>query len=218
MRLAQEFPGEIFLGRTLALEPVRRLSGGSAALDRVLGGGWPRGRLSEVVGPLSSGKTSLLSALLAHATRRGEMTACIDVADALHPESLVIAGADLTRVLWVRPPDVTDAARCAELVVQAGGFAAVVLDFGAESPRRLRAHVWPRLARAAERSHTVLVVSAPYRLAGSFAALSLSLRAQRACWLPGLWPLFDGFQAAATLTRTKIGRPGASASVRILGR
>ena len=205
-------PGRVHLGLTVS-EPVRRLSSGVACIDALLDGGWPRGRVSEVLGPLSSGKTSLVLTLLAATTRRGEVVACVDLADALHPESIARAGADLQRVLWVRPPSVTDGMRCTELLLQAGGFGVVVLDLGTVLPRRLCSHVWPRLLRVAEQSDTAVVVLAPQRVAGSFSALSLGMRSRSPLWQRGAWPLFEGFDAIAQLTRNKLGAPGRSASV-----
>jgi hypothetical protein len=190
------------------IEPPRRLPCGIPALDELLRGGWPQGRISEVYGPLSSGKTSLVLALLATTSRRGEVVACVDLADALHPSCVAAAGADLQRVLWVRPPSLRDSLRCTELILKAGGFALVVLDLGQQPPRSLRIHTWPRLLHAAERSHTALVVLAAQRVAGSFATLSLRLQPRRVCWQPGLWSLFDGFESLASLERNKLGQPG----------
>jgi hypothetical protein len=192
-----------------ASEPVRRLPSAVARVDALLDGGWPQGRVSEVLGPLSSGKTSLVLTLLAATTRRGEVVACVDLADALHPASIARAGADLQRVLWVRPPSAPDGLRCTELLLRAGGFAVVVLDLGAELPRRLRSHVWPRLLHAAEQSHTAVIVLAPQRVAGSFSALSLGVRSRAALWQPGAWPLFEGFDVIVELTRNKLGAAGA---------
>ena len=74
---------------------------GIGALDQ-LTGGLPRGCLTEITGPDSSGRTSVLLATLAAATRRGEICALIDASDAFHPRSAVAAGIDLTRLLWIR--------------------------------------------------------------------------------------------------------------------
>jgi len=117
-------------------------------------------------------------------------------------------------VLWVRPPSVPDGMRCTELLLHAGGFAVVVVDFGAEVPRRLRSYVWPRMMRAAEQSHTAVVVLAPQRVAGSFAALSLGVRARAARWQPGAWSLFDGFDSVVELMRNKLGAPGRVVALR----
>jgi hypothetical protein len=72
------------------------------SLDRALRGGIPRGQLSEVVGPPSSGRTSLAWAVLAAATGRGEWAALIDTFDRFDPETASAAGLVLSRLLWVR--------------------------------------------------------------------------------------------------------------------
>ena len=77
------------------------ISSGIPAVDR-LTGGLPRGCLTEICGPVSSGRTTVLLATLAAATRRGEYCAVIDASDALDPSSLAAAGVDLNRLLWVR--------------------------------------------------------------------------------------------------------------------
>src|SRR6185295_13049066 len=140
------------------VEPVRRLSTGIPALDSILGGGLPRGGLSEISGPVSSGRTALMGALLASATRQAEIAAVVDLPDTLHPESLERGGTDLHRLLWVRPPSVQASLKCTDLVVSAGGFGLVVLDLSDTPTRRLPLHVWPRLVRLAKQSHTAVVV------------------------------------------------------------
>jgi len=72
------------------------------ALDRALSGGVPRGQVSEVVGPSSSGRTSVAWAALAAATRRGESVAIIDTFDRFDPPTAHACGLDLSRLLWVR--------------------------------------------------------------------------------------------------------------------
>lgn len=213
-RLAQlSLPGRVRLGA--APEPVGRLSSGLTAIDALLDGGVPCGRISELFGSHSSGKTSLLLAFLAAATRRGEVVACVDLADALHPASCVRAGADLRRLLWVRPPILSAALRCTEVLLQAGGFAVVVLDLGGPLLGPLRRHLWPRLLHAAEHSHTALIVVAPHRVAGSFAGLSLGLHQRQPLWRRGLWPLFDGFTTVMAMVRNKLGAPGGQVVIRV---
>lgn len=72
------------------------------ALDTYLQGGLPAGQLSEVVGPASSGRTTLVWQWMAAATRRGEAVALIDTFDRFDPASAVACGIDLDRMLWVR--------------------------------------------------------------------------------------------------------------------
>src|SRR5215469_9494075 len=74
---------------------------GIPALD-VLTGGLPRGCLTEICGPASSGRTSVMLATLGSATRRDEYCAVIDASNSLDPHSADAAGIDLDRLLWVR--------------------------------------------------------------------------------------------------------------------
>ena len=76
-------------------------SSGIAELD-ALTGGLPRGCLTEICGSASSGRTTLLLAALAAATRRGEFCVVVDASDALDPQSAAAAGVELERLLWVR--------------------------------------------------------------------------------------------------------------------
>ena len=86
----------------LAVRPAPAMaSSGIAELD-ALTGGLPRGCLTEICGPASSGRTTVLLAALAAATRRGEYCAVIDACDSLDPQSVADAGVDLDRLLWVR--------------------------------------------------------------------------------------------------------------------
>jgi recombination protein RecA len=77
------------------------VSSGIRELD-ALTGGLPRGCLTEICGSASSGRTSILLASLANATRRGEVCAVVDASDALHPASAASAGIEMGRLLWVR--------------------------------------------------------------------------------------------------------------------
>ena len=80
---------------------------GTATLDTVLAGGLPRGELSEIAGPHSSGRTTLLLQVIAAATRRGEIAALVDTFDRLDVASVVAAGIDLDRLLWIRGYDIS---------------------------------------------------------------------------------------------------------------
>lgn len=79
-------------------------SSGVPELD-ALTGGLPRGCLTEICGTASSGRTTLLLAALAAATRRGEFCVVVDASDALDPQSAAAAGVELERLLWVRCSD-----------------------------------------------------------------------------------------------------------------
>lgn len=194
------------LRRGWAVEPVIRLPCAVPALDELLGGGWPRGRLSEIYGARSAGKTTLALHLLASVTQRGETGVWVDAADALHPLSLVAAGVDLRRVLWVRPRSGQEALRCAEIVLSNKGFALVVLDWGERAPHLLGHAAWVRLQRAAARAHAVLLVLTPRSLAGSFAALRVHMQRRGTHWLRvGQRACLEGLQAIVAVERNRTG-------------
>lgn len=196
-----QLPGKVWIG-SAPVEPVRRLATGIPFVDALCGGGVPRGHLSEIVGAPSSGRTALVAALLAASTRRGEVTAVVDLPDALHPATLWAASADLDRVLWVRPPSLRAGFKCTELILTAGGFGLVVLDLDVLGTSALPLHVWPRLQRGAKRAGTALVLLAPHRVAGSFAAMSIALTVRRPRWNRGL---FEGLVPRAQFVRNKVG-------------
>ena len=75
---------------------------GSADLDARLEGGIPRGHVSEVIGPRSSGRLAILVSALAGATSRGEAVALIDPLDMFDPVSASGSGIDFQRMLWIR--------------------------------------------------------------------------------------------------------------------
>lgn len=86
----------------LGVRPAPEMvSCGISAIDGLIGG-LPRGCISEIFGPASSGRTTLLLSALAAATRRGEYSALVDASDALDPNSAFASGVDLNRLLWVR--------------------------------------------------------------------------------------------------------------------
>src|SRR5689334_14576816 len=134
------------LDRTLTttLPPIDHdaAASGVTALDACLGGGFPRGHVSELVGPRSSGRTSLLLQSLASATARGELVAVVDALDMFDVESAAAAGVDLDRLLWIRGHVVTNPGLCRDLnqraleqalraftlVLQAGTFGVVAFD------------------------------------------------------------------------------------------
>ena len=96
------------------------VSSGIAQIDSLTGaGGLPRGALTEIFGPDSSGRTSLLLSLLAQMTAREEACALVDSTDAFDPLSAEAAGVDLRRLLWVR---------CARAGIQDSGLRLPIAD------------------------------------------------------------------------------------------
>ena len=189
---------------------VAPLATGVPALDRLLGGGLPSGRLSEFSGPVSSGRTSLGLSLLAGATAAGEFAAWIDWADAFDPVSAEAAGVDLTRVLWVRPLEFEAVLRCTDQVLKAGGFALVGLDLartGAPRPN-IPGSTWPRLRKAAAAAGAALLTLSETRLLGSAADLALEFGAARPCFDAdprGVPNWLEGLDTRVALVRNRTG-------------
>jgi recombination protein RecA len=145
---------------------------------------FPRGRISEIVGARSSGRTSVLQGLLAASTRRGEHAALVDLWGALDAVSASAVGVDLEKLLWIRcGGNAEHAMRSADLLIQAGGFGVVALDL-AEAPvsalNRIPATAWFRFRRAVEPTPTVLAVLADRPLAKSCASMVVKLPPRRA--------------------------------------
>ena len=156
---------------------------GEPAIDTALKGGLRRGHLSEIVGPRSSGRTTLLCRVLASATARGEVVALIDTCDRFDPASAADAGVDLSRLLWVRDQgDAARALKAATLILQAGGFGIVAFDL-ADMPLpaicRFPHTTWMRLSRIVAGSQTVAVLLAAERIARSPGGVTIALDAVR---------------------------------------
>jgi hypothetical protein len=196
---------------------------GLPQLDGRIGGGLPRGHMSEVVGPRSSGRTSLVLAAMAAATRRGELVALIDALDRLDVASAEAAGVALERLLWVRGHVVASPGLCRDLngraieqavralglVLQAGNFGLVVLDVGDVPPdalKRLPFTTWLRLQRMVEASQTIGLVTADAPIARSAAGLSIRLQpAAGACGGARFTGrLFDGIDVDVRVSRARV--------------
>ncbi|MDG2334211.1 MAG: hypothetical protein P8Q97_08310 [Myxococcota bacterium] len=213
--------------------PARQASG-IAAIDELLEGGFSRGELSEITGPASSGRTSLLLSLLATTTTTtttggrpsagggAELAALVDTPDAFDPPSARAAGVDLRRILWARVSPWSEAMRCTERLLETEGLPLVVLDLaqsrgpspGARSETRIPRSAWIRLARRAAASRTALVVLGEECRAGEQARVALELQPARARFT-GFPPLLEEIETRALLVRA----PGAgrhrSVSVRL---
>jgi hypothetical protein len=190
---------------------------GIPALDARLGGGFPRGQLSELVGARSSGRTSVLLRTLATATARGELVAIVDALDMLDVGSIAAAGVDLDRVLWIRGHVVANpgfgrdvnqraveqAIRAIALVLQAGNFGVVALDVADAPPlaiRQLPFTTWLRLQRMVEGSQTVCVLIGSEPMARSSAGLTVRLGARGSSFGP---QLFKGLAVEARVVRAR---------------
>jgi hypothetical protein len=141
-----------------------------------------QGAITEIVGPLSSGRTSLLASCLRGVTRSGAVAALVDADGVFDPATAARAGVDLARLLWVRCGGCRRTAlRAADVLVRCPGFAMVGLDVG-ESPPCLTLGAAFRLRLAVRRSGTALVVLARRRIAGGSAALAVETRRAALGW------------------------------------
>ncbi len=156
-------------------QQVDAIPTGSIALDLALGvGGIPRGRITEIFGPESSGKTTLCQHVLAEAQRRGGVVAFIDVEHALDPGYARACGVNVDELLVSQPDTGEQALEITETLIRSGGIDCVVVDsVAALVPRaeiegemgdsfvgiqaRLMSQALRKLTGAVSRSNTALV-------------------------------------------------------------
>ena len=216
----------------LAFRPMPEMvSSGIPAIDG-LTGGLPRGCLTEICGPASSGRSTLMLSALAAATRRGEFCAVVDASDALDPQSAAATGIELDRLLWVRCGENSHSAehrleqllRVTDLLLESGGFGLIALDLGDLPPqtaRRIPLATWFRFRRAVEHTFTVLLAVERQSIAGScssllikLAALKLGASENSASDAPAHTQLLTHVEITAELVRSRIERkPARSAGV-----
>jgi recombination protein RecA len=102
---------------------------GNVLIDRALGaGGFPRGRIVEVYGPESSGKTTLTLTVIAQAQKQGGLAAFVDVEHALDPQYARRLGVDLDNLLLSQPSSGEEALRIVETLVRSNALDVIVLD------------------------------------------------------------------------------------------
>jgi hypothetical protein len=182
---------------------------GIPEVDGLLGGGFPRGRMTEVHGPASSGRTGLALGFLARTTRCGALAAWVDPADRLDPASAAVAGVDLARLLWLRgePRDgraLSDALAATGTLLGSGLFEAVGLDLAGVPDaelRRLPGATWIRLQRMVEETPAVLMLLARAHAAPGSLALALEPTGPRWSGGPGPGRLLRGLAAQALTGR-----------------
>lgn len=163
---------------------AENVSTGIDELD-LLTGGFPRGALTEVFGPGSSGRATLFIAALSVRTANGEECALVDAGDSFDPLSAQAAGADLSKLLWIRCRKIEQALRATDLILQGGGFGFVCVDLGGVSrgtARKIPLDTWFRFRRVVENTRTVLLVLEQETNAKTCASLVLKLGARNIRW------------------------------------
>jgi recombination protein RecA len=194
---------------------------GIVEIDGVIGG-LPRGSLTEIFGPASSGRTSLLISILAEATARQESCALVDAEDAFDPASAEAAGVRLDRVLWIRcSHNAEHALKAADLLIQGGGFGLVAMDLGDTSPavaRRISLVSWFRLRRAVEYTPTVLLALARQSNAKTCASLMLECAREQVAWTGArnCSRLLRGMSIRVSSIRTARRKPSATGAAHVL--
>jgi len=167
--------GSIMKLGTSEKQAVDSIPTGSIALDLAIGvGGIPRGRITEIFGPESSGKTTLCQHVLAEAQKRGGVVAFIDVEHALDPHYARACGVNVDELLVSQPDTGEQALEITETLIRSGGVDCVVVDsVAALVPRaeiegemgdssmgmqaRLMSQALRKLTGAVSRSNTALV-------------------------------------------------------------
>lgn len=210
---------------------------GIAELDAMTGG-LPRGCLSEICGPASSGKSSVLLAALAAVTRRGESCVLIDTSDSFDPESGAAGGVDFGKLLWVRCGTyfknlhhrenrvaqrshrgaeyrLQQMLKTADLILQSGGFGLVALDVAGIAEkyvRRIPLASWFRFQRAVEHTRTALLVVSEFACAQTCASVVLKLSAQPSAISPR--PSGKSLVMPPFISKTRTNTGGASEILR----
>jgi RecA/RadA recombinase len=174
-----------------------QLPTGLSELDAWMGG-WPQPGISEIVGPVGSGRLGLILPTLAALTRQGRPVLVVDAMGALHPPGLAGPGGVQLEALWMVRPGLERAAWVAEQAAAAGSLAAVLL---LDAPRLGRAAV--RLGRACERGGSALFVVAEESEAALPAALRLEVHGH------------TGAQVRVSCVRSRHGRQVGERHVRL---
>jgi hypothetical protein len=214
--LAPRFPNSLEYKPPLTPE---RVSTGIKSIDELVGGGIPRGCLTEIYGSRSSGRTTLTVSLLAQVTQQGEAAALIDVSDAFSPDMAAKAGVELSWLLWVRcggrmawgaEARIEQALKITDWLLQAGGFSVIVLDLAGaplRQARRIPLTSWFRFRRSVENTATAFVVVEEQPYAKTCASLVLRMSKGDESW-SGVQPekttLLQEITFTAEVKRTRL--------------
>jgi recombination protein RecA len=183
-----------------------------------LTGGLPQGALTEISGPVSSGRATVLLSALASRTAHAYACALVDGRDSFDPYSAAAAGVNLERLLWVRCRNIDQCLRATDLLLQGGGFGLIALDLSIVSPKTVRyvpLNVWFRFRRAVENTPTILLLLDQESNAGSCASLVLRMGSESSRWSApqtqhapsspnSCARLLDGSQFHAELVRSRL--------------
>ncbi|MCL6429670.1 MAG: DNA recombination/repair protein RecA [Anaerolineae bacterium] len=219
-----------------AVAPLPALPTGFAALDAAIGiGGFPRGQITELLGPATSGKTTLALIALARAQRCGGIGAYFDLGWTLDPEYARLCGVDLHRLLIIRPHSGAEALAIAVNLVRRRGLQLVVFDARPEAwlpadpgPERSLASGLRLLSAALAATPCVALFLTLHEAGQSLssaldypgrlplpenAALRLSVTCER--WIQRPWEDISGYTATIVVTKNRLGAPARQATISI---
>ena len=224
-------PRALVKGKPASATRVPHISTGFPALDSALGsGGLPKGRICELVGPATSGKTTLALKFLVQAQAAGGQVAYVDQALYFDPDYAYRCGLDLSRLLVGTSHDLQEALAMTEALVHSGGLSALVfdaLDFlwtDAESAHLLAATL-NRLPVALSHSGTILLVlhespsgSLPVDGGPALSVLAhhaaVRLQVVRERWLPNHKDV-RGYEARVGIQKNRLGPAGRTVLLKI---
>src|SRR5688572_23428190 len=146
----------------------------------------PRGAITEILGPRSSGRTSVVQSMLAIAIAAGEAAVYVDSCDSFDPGFATKSGVKLEKLLWVQCAHRVDVAlKAADMILHSGGFGLIVLDLcdAPDGPlNRIPTSAWYRFQRAVENTPAVFVVLARQAMARACAKRQLGLEQRQVYW------------------------------------
>lgn len=189
------------------------ISTGLPALDAALGGGFPRGTLGTLEGGPSSGRTTLLVAVLAAGTLRANAAIIDD--GALYPPAAREAGVRLERLLIAPASAPLDVVRCADILLRSRGFAVLAMP-----AVPLRAAHWSRLCALANKCGTLVLALGPQASTelGHFASTRVRCSIDRVLWDgTGVFGEVAGYELSARVLKHRRAAPGMLAKLRIEG-
>lgn len=164
--LSERFPKAHSGRRHFVVSPV--VATGIPALDQLLGGGWPKGKLSELVGAgAGSGSAQVIHALLHSVAGGGQFLALIDGTDSFDVDA--VEADVLARLLWVRCTKADEGLKAADILLRDRNFPFAVVDLKLNPVaqlRKIQSSVWHRFRRLQEQNGTTLLVVTPAQLVG----------------------------------------------------
>lgn len=120
--------GSVVFGPNISFPEIERIPTGAISLDRALTGGYAKGRIIEIYGPESSGKTTLTLHAIAECQKKGGRCAFVDVEHAMDPEYAKALGVDMEKIVFSQPDSAEQALNITEMLVRTDALDLIVID------------------------------------------------------------------------------------------